>query len=73
MAKDYWTTRHPEGWQVKGAGNKRATSVHSTQEAAWADARARAQSVGSEAYLTDRKGQIRERNTYGHDPRLSKG
>ena len=73
MAKDYWTTRHPNGWQVKGAGNDRATSVHETQSSAWAESQARARDTGGEAYLTGLNGQIRERNTYGHDPESSKG
>lgn len=73
MAKDYWTTKHPEGWQVKGAGNERASSVHNTQAEAWAESRERAQRSGGEAYLTGRNGKIRERNTYGHDPKSSKG
>lgn len=73
MAKDYWTTKHPEGWQVKGAGNERATSVHSTQSSAWAESKSRAERTGGEAYLTGQRGQIRERNTYGQDPRKSKG
>ena len=71
--KDYWATKHPDGWQVKGAGNSRATSVHPTQGAAWAEAKERARSENSEAYLTGRNGQIRERNTYGNDPRRTKG
>lgn len=73
MAKDYWTTKHPDGWQVKGAGNDRATSVHSTQSSAWTESQERARQTGGEAYLTGRNGQIRERNTYGHDPERSKG
>ncbi len=73
MSKDYWTTKHPDGWQVKGAGNSRATSVHSNQAAAWEEAKARAAGTKGEAYLTGRNGQIRERNTYGHDPSKSKG
>lgn len=73
MAKDYWATKHPEGWQVKGAGNERATSIHSTQDAAWAEARTRAKGSEGEAYLTGRNGQIRERNTYGNDPKRSRG
>jgi len=71
--KDYWATRHPDGWQVKREGSERATSVHSTQEAAWAEARERARSTQGEAYLQNRHGQIRERNTYGSDPTSSKG
>lgn len=73
MAKDYWAGPHPDGWQVKGAGNSRANSVHSTQDEAWAAARTHARHSGGEAYLQGRNGQIRERNTYGHDPRSSKG
>lgn len=73
MAKDYWTTKHPDGWQVKAAGNERATSVHETQASAWAESRQRAQHSGGEAYLTGKNGQIRERNTFGNDPRSSKG
>lgn len=73
MAKDYWATKHAKGWQVKGAGNERATSIHSTQKAAWDEARERAIETKGEAYLTGLNGQIRERNTYGFDPERSKG
>lgn len=73
MPKDYWTTKHPDGWQVKGEGNSRATSVHSTQSEAWDEAKGRAREAGGEAYLTGKNGQIRERNTYGYDPEKSKG
>jgi Uncharacterized protein conserved in bacteria (DUF2188) len=73
MAKDYWATKHSDGWQVKGAGNERATSLHSTQASAWAEAKERAIETKSEAYLTGRDGEIHERNTYGHDPKSSKG
>lgn len=73
MAKDYWATRHPNGWQVKGAGNERATSVHGTQQEAWEEAKERARESEGEAFLQNRHGQIRERNTYGHDPESSKG
>lgn len=73
MTKDYWTTKHSDGWQMKGSGNSRATSVHANQSDAWADAKSRAKESGGEAYLTGRNGHIRERNTYGHDPRKSKG
>lgn len=73
MAKDYWAGPHGDKWQVKGEGNSRATSLHSTQADAWAAARQHAQHSQGEAYLQNRKGQIRERNTYGHDPRSSKG
>ena len=71
--KDYWTSPHPDGWQVKRSGASRATSVHKTQESAWKEAKSRARSSEGEAYLQNKEGQIRERNTYGKDPRKSKG
>ena len=73
MAKDYWAGPKGGCWQVKGAGNDRATSRHETQAEAWAEARERAKDAGGEAYLQNRQGQIRERNTYGYDPENSKG
>lgn len=73
MAKDYWAGPKDGGWQVKGAGNERATSRHETQAAAWSEARSRAKDAGGEAFLQSRRGQIRERNTYGYDPESSKG
>jgi len=71
--KNYWATPHQDGWQVKGEGNKRATSIHATQAEAWKAAKGRAQEGRGEAYLQNRQGQIRERNTYGHDPERTKG
>lgn len=73
MAKDYWAGPHPNGWQVKGAGNSKAGSVHATQASAWSAAQDQARRTGGEAYLQGRNGQIRLRNTYGNDPRSSKG
>lgn len=73
MAKDFWAGPHERGWQVKGAGNSRATSVHETQAEAWATAREHARNNAGEAYLQGRNGQIRERNTYGYDPESSPG
>ena len=73
MAKDYWATKHEGGWQVKGAGNSRASSVHSTQTEAWSEARRLARGSEGEAYLQGRNGQIRARNSYGNDPYPPKG
>ena len=73
MTKNYWTTKHENGWAVKKEGNTKATSVHSTQAEAWAETKERARNNNSEAFLQNQKGQIRERNTYGHDPRDIKG
>jgi hypothetical protein len=74
MAKDYWVSQTPGGdWRVKREGAERASSVHGTQAEAWDRARGLAREAHSEAFLKNRKNVIRERNTFGHDPRRSKG
>jgi hypothetical protein len=32
MGKNQHVTKHPDGWQVKGAGNEKATKVTETQK-----------------------------------------
>lgn len=72
--KNQHVTPHPSGgWQVKGAGNSRATRVTQTQ----AEAKVIATEIGrnqqSEVLVHGRNGQIRERNSYGNDPYPPKG
>mgnify|MGYP006292575693 CR=1 FL=1 len=68
MPKNQHVVPHPEGWAVKGEGNKRATSVYNTQKEAINAAREIAITQESEMFIHGRNGQIRERNTYGKDP-----
>ncbi|MFE7821783.1 DUF2188 domain-containing protein [Priestia megaterium] len=70
---DQHVTRHPNGWQVKGAGNSKATSVHSTQKDAIDAAKSIAKNQGSELFVHGTNGKIRERNSYGNDPYPPKG
>ena len=55
-------------WGVKGEGNSRMTSLHSTQREAIAAARAISRNQGSELFIHGRNGQIRGRDSHGHDP-----
>lgn len=64
---------HENGWAVRGAGNERASSVHSTQREAIGAARETAIRQGSEMLIHGENGRIRERNTYGNDPHPPKG
>lgn len=66
-------TPHPDGWQVIGGGNSRATVVTSTQAEAIARAREIAINQQTEVVIHGRNGQIRERNSYGNDPESSAG
>lgn len=66
--KNQHVTPHPEGgWQVKGAGNQKATVVTQTQKEAIEAAREIAQNQQSELIIHGTNGQIREKNSYGND------
>ena len=74
MAKSQHVTPHPSGgWQVKGAGNKRATVRTSTQKEAISVARQISKNKGAEMVIHRTNGQIREKNSYGKDPYPPKG
>lgn len=60
-------------WAVVGAGNKRATSIHDTQQSAIDAAREIARNQETELFVHGRNGQIRERDSYGNDPHPPKG
>ena len=66
--KDQHVVPHDGNWAVRGAGNSRVSSVHSTQREAIAVARGMAIKNGSEMFIHNKKGQFRERNSYGNDP-----
>ncbi|WP_395047865.1 DUF2188 domain-containing protein [Flavobacterium sp.] len=62
-----------DNWEVKGAGNSKATKVVSTQTEAIKIARNIAINQKSEMFIHRPNGQIRERNTYGKDNFPPKG
>lgn len=69
MGKDQHVTPHPDGgWQVKGAGNQRATVRTDTQAEAIKIARVIAQNQESELVIHGRDGRIREKDSHGNDP-----
>jgi hypothetical protein len=61
-----------KGWRVEVEGESRGRSTHATQKEAWAAARKIARRNKSEALLHGRDGEIRERSTYGRDPRRTR-
>ncbi len=67
-------TPHPlGGWQVKGAGNNRATVRTQTQKEAADIARQIAINQHSERLIHRTTGEIRQKNSYGNDPCPPKG
>jgi hypothetical protein len=71
--KPIHVTPRDDGWAVMREGNQRASSVHSTQKEAEKVGRQAARKEKTEFFLHNRQGQIRERESYGSDPRSSKG
>ena len=66
--KNQHVVPHQGGWAVRGAGSQRATGVYETQQEAISRARAISRNQGSELLIHGRNGQIRERDSHGHDP-----
>ena len=71
--KNQHVVPHEGKWAVKGEGSKRATSVHDTQAKATERARDIARRQKSELLVHGRDGEIRSRDSFGHDPYPPKG
>jgi len=71
--KPVHVTPRDDGWAVIREGNQRASSVHSTQKEAEKSGRQTARKDKTEFFLHNRQGEIRQRDSYGHDPRSRKG
>lgn len=68
MGKNQHVTPHPSGgWQVKGAGNSRATVRTNTQAEAINIARTISRNQGSELVIHRPNGQIRDKDSHGRD------
>lgn len=67
------TPHHAGGWQVKGAGNTRATVRTTTQKEAIDIAREISRNQGSELVIHRPNGQIRDKDSHGRDPFPPKG
>lgn len=74
VRKNQHVTPHPDGgWQVKGAGNTRATARTTTQREAIGIAREISRNQGSGLVIHRPNGQIREKDSHGRDTFPPKG
>lgn len=71
--KNQHVVKHEKGWQVKGAGNTKATKVTSTQKEAINIAREISKNQSSELLIHGRDGKIREKDSHGNDNFPPKG
>lgn len=65
----------PDGgrWKVKKHGNQKASKTFDTQKQAIDYGKKRAKQDKTELQIKNRKGQIRDSNSYGNDPYPPKG
>lgn len=74
MSKNQHVTRHVDGgWQVKGAGNSRATVRTETKSEAISIARDIARKQHSELVIHNMDGHISAKHSYGNEPYPPKG
>ncbi|MDQ0160718.1 DUF2188 domain-containing protein [Alkalibacillus salilacus] len=64
---------HDDGWQVKRAGNTRASKITQTQQEAINYGEDLAKNYKSELIIHGKDGRIRERRSYGNDPYPPRG
>lgn len=62
MGKNQHVTPHGDSWQVKGAGNTKATKLFKTQAEAIEYAKSIAKNQDSELFVHKTDGKIRKRN-----------
>ena len=68
MGKNQHVTPKGDHWQVKGAGNQKATKLFDTQKEAEEYGRQIAKNQHSELITHNKRGQIRSKDSYGPDP-----
>lgn len=73
MAKTVHVTPHNGHWQVKIANSARASAIANTQQEAIGIGRQIAKNHGSELVIHRPNGQIRAKDSHGHDPYPPKG
>jgi hypothetical protein len=70
---DVHTVPHNDGWANKVEGNSRVSNTAATKAEAQRKGRDMARKAKVEHHIHKRDGTIGARNSYGNDPRSSKG
>jgi hypothetical protein len=73
IKKNQHVVPHKNGWAIKGAGNNKATKITSTQQEAINIARDISKNKKSELIVHNKKGQIRQKDSFGNDNFPPKG
>lgn len=73
MAGNIWVARHGDNWAVRREGRQDPLGVHDTQEQAITAGRQVARAEQVELLVQGRDGEVRDKFSYGNDPRSTKG
>ena len=73
MGKNQHVVSHDSKWAVKGENNNRFTKIKKTQKKHIPIARRIAKNQKSELFIHKKDGTIRDRDSFGNDPRNVKG
>lgn len=73
MAGNVHVVPKDNGWAVEMEGGDGPIAVLATQDEAIAEGTERAKLYKVELFIHGKDGKIRERNSFGHDPRNIKG
>lgn len=68
MGKNQHVVKRGDEWGVRGEGNSKDTSLHSTQKAAIGAAKEIAINNKAEVVIHGVDGKIRDKDSYGPDP-----
>lgn len=71
--KNVWVVPHEKKWAIRFEGDADVSEVFKRQSEAYRKARSLAVEGKLELVVLGRNGQIRVKNSYGNDPRGSKG
>ena len=71
--KSHHVVPHGQNWAVKKSGSSKPIAVVPTQKDAINIARPISKNQESELFIHRPNGQIRDRDSHGHDPKTSKG
>lgn len=69
VGRNFWAVKQDGDWIVREEGLPDQTTRHSSEEDAWAAARARAAELHGEAFLQDENGEICARENFREMPR----
>lgn len=66
-------SKHGDGWQVKKAGNDKASALTETKKEAADRGRDLARKEHSELVIQNKDGKIAQKDSHGNDPPKTKG